>query len=127
MTRNNSPRRRCPSLCSRSVGHGEFHARNRYLDIDMVFTEGRFYRYEPAVGYWTEVPDHALRKRVSNFSGKPLVVGSGKLSILKVKKSDVDGAVNLAASRAWERDFFNHNATGLVLQNGFVAVRGDHL
>ena len=89
---------------------------------DAVYTDGDIYRYDPTRGLWLAVrPDEASRM-LMQLAGVP-VGESGKS--LKMRSSDVAGAIKLACDRLTQERFFSGAADGLAFANGFATVTAD--
>ncbi len=90
----------------------------------LIFTAGTFWTYEEKTGVWVEVDQEAtLGVIVQSFSGGRVKAADGKTRPLKVKSSDVRGAIDMASQRRKRGDdFFNDIPAGLAFSNGFVRV-----
>lgn len=85
---------------------------------DVVFDEGRPWTYTPS-GRW-EAIDRAHESRiVQGFAGSPKLPNN---SPLRIKASDVSGAIALAHDQIAKPGFFLGAPPGLVFSNGFVKV-----
>ena len=87
----------------------------------VIFDAGALHRYEPARGLWTPIESTELSTVSQSFAGAKLDTGRP----LKIRASDISGAVQLASARATRRDFFTGGPIGLAFANGFVEVTGD--
>jgi hypothetical protein len=83
---------------------------------EVVFDDGSLYRYERD-GLWLEIEKPQQSRIIQSFAGS--IVGK---SHLKLKSSDIDGAIKLASHQASRTGFFADAPAGLAFKNGFVQV-----
>lgn len=88
---------------------------------ELVYDDGELYRYEPADGLFIVLPDLEKSRIVQSFAGCQV----GKRGTLKVRRSDVAGAIALAHDRAAQPGFFAGARDGMVFENAFVSVTAD--
>lgn len=83
-----------------------------------VYEEGSFYSYDPPSGIWRRIEELEAGQMVQEFDGHQ---AGGKQ--IKVKDSDVKGALQCARRQLWQRDsFFSEVPPGLVFKDCFVRV-----
>jgi P4 family phage/plasmid primase-like protien len=96
------------------VDLGEIAAEN-------TFTEGEFYRYEgDATGIYVPVEKAELSRIVQRFAGA--LVGTKEKRYLKLKASDVGGAIKLASDQIADPEFFGGAKPGIAFAGSFVEV-----
>jgi P4 family phage/plasmid primase-like protien len=89
-----------------------------------VFDLGELHKYDAASGLWRMV-DRALQSRiVQSFSGCTRATEDGPKP-LKIKLTDVVGAMRLAADQAAQTDFFHLAPSGIAFSDAFVRVTHD--
>ena len=92
----------------------------------LTFDEGKFWRYEPALGIWLVVADEQVRATVASFSGVPVLAGNTARP-LKMSYRTISGAVNIARDKLavqQGRAEFKNAPNGLAFKNGFLEVAG---
>jgi P4 family phage/plasmid primase-like protien len=82
-----------------------------------VYDEGSLHTYDPKTGVWRRVGEVESGKIVQSFDGQQV----GKKS-LKIKESDVRGALACARRETAHEGFFSNAAPGLVFKNVLVSV-----
>lgn len=86
---------------------------------------GNLHTYDPKCGTWAEIDQAAATRTIGSFSqGAWIDAPDGKPKRLKLKKSDVDGAIVLAQRESARPDFFAAATPGIAFSNGFVRLNG---
>jgi P4 family phage/plasmid primase-like protien len=88
-----------------------------------VFADERFFRYSPAAGIWTEVPDREVGRIVQSWARRPFLSGD-KVKELRVDDSDVNGTLNCTRRLLNQPGFFDDAANGITFANGFLQLDG---
>jgi putative DNA primase/helicase len=86
-----------------------------------VSADGQFYSYRSERGVWEAVDKARLSRIVQSFAGVP--VGGG--APLKIRASDVTGAIRLAGDQAAQLGFFDDTPSGVAFANAYVRVDAD--
>lgn len=85
-----------------------------------AFDLGKLHTYSADTGVWSTVEESAQSRAVQNFSGAWLETDDGKPKRLRLRKTDVRGAMDLAHDQAAHAGFFDGAAPGLAFVNGFL-------
>lgn len=92
-------------------------------DGQVVHTGGAFWRYVVTTGIWEMLEFSELSKVVQAFSGEPVLDAKGKSRPMKLRASDIKGAVEVAGDQRHTDDsWFNDIPAGLAFANGFLRV-----
>jgi putative DNA primase/helicase len=84
----------------------------------VVYTEGAFFQYDEKRGVWvSDGVEDKMRKAIMSMSGTALEKGS-----LRLRASDVNGAIELTKTYTRDAAFFESAASGLACENGFLRV-----
>lgn len=86
-----------------------------------VYTDGETYVYRPELGIWEVLGAHVLACTVHDFAGQ-LVAGKTDSFQLKIKSSDIKGALSVFQAEQAKPGFFNGAAAGICFKNGFVTL-----
>jgi len=88
----------------------------------LVFDEGAMHRYRTDSGLWQRVDEAEMSRVVQSAAGQP----AGKKKVpLKLRHSDVVGAIQCAREQRSRTGFFAEASPGLAFENGFVEIRGE--
>lgn len=87
----------------------------------LVFDELHPARYDAAKGLWLNIDRAEESRIVQAFSGS----SNGGDKVLRIKASDVAGAIKLAHDQIAKPDFFATAPRGLVFANGFVSITAE--
>lgn len=82
-----------------------------------IYDEGSFYQYDTGTGIWDQLDENRAGKIVQDYDGYH--VGD---KILKLKESDVKGALACARREVFEPRFFADAPPGLVFRDTFIRV-----
>jgi len=82
-----------------------------------VYADGRFYHYRAAHGIFEILPPAELSVRVQAYSGSRVAIDTKPL---RLKNSDVNGALTLMGARLHAEGFFDDAPAGLAFANGFL-------
>lgn len=85
-----------------------------------IFDLGKLHTYSAEIGVWSTVDDSIQSRAIQNFSGAWLETDDGKPKRLRLRKTDVRGAMDLAHDQATRSGFFDSAAPGLAFANGFL-------
>jgi P4 family phage/plasmid primase-like protien len=85
-----------------------------------IYDEGSLYSYDGAHGVWARVDEVKAGRLVQSFDGATV----GKVR-LKLKESDIKGAMACARREVAHDGFFSATAPGLVFRDTLVTVRPD--
>lgn len=83
----------------------------------VIHCKGTTWKYDLESGIYSPVPVADLSCLLQKYSGATLA--SGKL---KMKKSDVSGAISLAQDQITDDTFFDKPPAGMAFRNGFVKI-----
>lgn len=90
------------------------------IDAPAVADLGNLYAYQEKIGIWELVdPDYSSRV-IQAFSGMQ-TIGEPSRKI-KIRATDVKGAIQLAHARVGRRGFFDEAPHGLAFANGFLKI-----
>jgi P4 family phage/plasmid primase-like protien len=89
---------------------------------DLIFDEGALYRYADDCGFFGAVDTASKSKILQACAGSTVAAGRGKVKPLRVKASDVHGAIELAHHQVTSAGFFASGRPGLVFTNGFLCI-----
>jgi P4 family phage/plasmid primase-like protien len=92
-------------------------------DHPPVFDHGAVHSYSRRSGIWSETDDAALSRTVQRYAGAFTTDDKGKDKMIRLRATDVGGAIKLARDRASRPGFFDTAPHGLCFQNGFLTVR----
>lgn len=91
------------------------------LDGPIVYTEGQLWQYSNARHIYAPVEDAYLSRIVQEFADSTVRCGQ-KRRPLRIRSSDISGAIGCANARVADPTFFELAPPGLVFANGFVQV-----
>ena len=91
-------------------------------DAPIVADYGALHTYSQSRGIWSKVERGAASRTVQAFAGAS--VGVEKPKSLRLRASDVHGAMELAEDQASRPGFFDDATPGLAFDNGFVRLEG---
>ena len=91
-----------------------------------TFTDGAFYQYDDRRGIFRHIEPAELSRIVQSFAGA-MVKAKPKPKPLRLRKTDVRGASDLAADQIAESDFFCSARRGVAFADRFVEVTGRRL
>lgn len=99
-------------------------------EADIRFDEGRFYRFEPALGVWEEIPAHEISQCVHSYDGalyERHTVRGTYPAPLGIDASDVKGVKEVLADTRGVAapGFFADGKPGVVVGNGVLVVDDD--
>ncbi len=89
-----------------------------------VFTDGQVWRYDHGSHIFKTVESAQLSQIAQGFAGLQVRTGK-KPHDLKLKASDVTGAIRLAQDQLSDASFFVNAPRGIVFENGFVRVTAE--
>ena len=87
-------------------------------EAKLVHAEGAVWRYDDSTGLWCQLDEDVLARVAMKYSGAGL--GPDGKSTVKLKASDVNGIIKLAAHQAGFARFFDDAPSGLAFKNGFL-------
>lgn len=87
-----------------------------------VHTDGGMYHYAPSEGVYSVLERPALSRRLQRYAGAKVATQKGPL---RLKASDVAGAVVLAGDQAHDDEFFAYAKPGVAFADAFVEVTSD--
>jgi len=95
---------------------------------DLVFDQGRLYRYDAGRAIWEPIPDSRLSQIAQDMSGMAVQTnGEGPPRPLSVGKGFVSGAIDFVkdrhdahAAREGERGFFDDAPRGVIFEDVFL-------
>ncbi len=88
-----------------------------------IYDEGSLYKYDPQLGIWARVDETQAGKIVQGFDGQAIV--GGRPPLLKLKESDIKGALQCARREVTVDGFFSDAPSGLVFKDTLVVVTPD--
>jgi P4 family phage/plasmid primase-like protien len=92
----------------------------------VVFDAGAVHKYDPPTGVWGRVDANLESRTMQEFAGARVGRGDGSKA-LKLKASDVSGAIKLAHDQAARPGFFAAAPPGVAFKNCFVRVEPDRI
>lgn len=84
-----------------------------------TYTDNRFYQYDDAAGIFRPLERPALSRAVQGFSGSQI---KGDKKPLRLKASDVSGAIQMASDQCADPTFFTTTKPGIAFTDCFVEV-----
>jgi len=101
-----------------------FLSRLRDQGDEVVFDDGALYRYDRERHVFTVVPESEQSRILQGFAGSR--VGRDRVP-LKLKRSDIVGAMKLAWDSATDVGFFAAARAGIAFENSFVEVTAESI
>jgi putative DNA primase/helicase len=114
--------------------HGDMFVRGDHVELgsrmlaeitrrgETVFAEGQLYIYTADTGLFVEVEVEEQSRILQSFAGASRISEDGKMSPLRLKRSDVSGSVALAHDQVAKPDFFADAPAGVAFEDCFVAL-----
>jgi P4 family phage/plasmid primase-like protien len=92
----------------------------------MTFDDGAFWRYDPAIGIWSEVAVERVESEVTSFSGG-WIIGGDKWKPLQISRGTCKGVQELirnTLTTRMPRTLFANARPGVAFKDCFVTVEG---
>jgi P4 family phage/plasmid primase-like protien len=90
-------------------------------DAPPICDLGGMHAYSAQTGAWTKLDRSVMSRAVQGFSGLTVQTEKG-IKPLRIRKTDVDGAIALALDEQAQPGFFDAAPHGLAFSNGFLRI-----